>query len=79
MSGAGRQSIFGKRDGGSRVQGVLPKTDAVLFEAARAELTVLAKKYLDWRGPISDADTIVYLARGHDMTVIYLKRLATQR
>lgn len=55
-----------------RLQGVISKPGGVKFEAARKRLGKLAK----WKGPVSDADTIEYLARGEYETVKYLAQKA---
>ena len=68
----GRQSIFGTRAGGSRVQGQLTQTAAGLFERKREQLAHIARIYINWTGPVSDADTIEFLLRGVGDTKHYL-------
>ena len=55
----GRRRIF-TEPVGDRVQGVLTEPGARAFQQARVRLRLLT----GWRGPISDADVIDYLARG---------------
>ena len=70
----GRDSIFRDKAGGDRYQGIVTKTGAQRFEAARSRLAKLAN-----RDPerVSDADTIEYLARGDAETVVYLSARET--
>jgi hypothetical protein len=52
-----------------RLQGVISGGAAIAFTAARRRLKKLAK----WKGKVSDADTIEFLARGEAWTVMYLE------
>lgn len=66
-----RPSMFGPREGGERVQGVLTKTATQLFERARRRLAEISG--WDW-GRCSDADVIEFLARGEADTRAYFKK-----
>ena len=71
----GRRSIFGSKEDGYRVQGVLTKEGGRRFEQARRALAKLVAE-VTGRTPvgISDADAIEALARGEDETRRYLRR-----
>lgn len=64
----GYPSIFRNKKGGGRVQGVLTKVGTKAFEDARKRLGTLAGVKR-----ATDADTIEYMSRGHEATVLYLQ------
>ena len=65
----GRPSIFPNKKGG-RVQGGLTDVGSKQFNVARGRLADLA----GWKvKDVTDADTIEYLARGHEETKRYLQ------
>lgn len=63
----GRRAIF-EESKTIRLQGVISTPGGKAFEAARRRLKILAK----WKGRVSDADTIEFLARGEANTIAYL-------
>jgi hypothetical protein len=65
----GRPSVFRKKKGGTRYQGVLTKTGASLFEDRRSELAQIVERPVK---AITDADVIEFLARGRANTLEYL-------
>ena len=69
-----RRSIFrGKvKDKRHRVQGILTPDGLRLFMAARVRVALLSERPASH---VSDADTIEYLARGHDATRRYIENL----
>lgn len=75
---AGRTSIYGPKDGGDRVQGVMTRTGSRLFEHARQRLNMLAKKHAGRDYGVSDGETIEFLARclaeGEQAAIAAIKR-----
>jgi hypothetical protein len=69
----GRRSIFTEKDPTTRVQGILTKIGRHAFERARRQLRGLVMRItrLD-PTPVSDADTVEFLARGEESTRAYL-------
>lgn len=66
----GRVSIFRNKNRKNRVQGLMSDVGKREFELARKRLARLA----GWQSTkVSDADTVEYLARGHEATRVYLK------
>lgn len=70
----GRASMFGDLRDGRRIQGVISKAGARAFDQARKRLSVIAFAAIGWRGPVSDAAVIDYLARGSDATVKFFEK-----
>lgn len=67
----GRPSIFGSKDGGERIQGVLTPVGSVRFNQARQRLAKIA----GWEPEdVSDADTAEFLARGEAATIKLLRK-----
>jgi hypothetical protein len=64
----GRRAIFDLPKS-QRYQGVISKPASRAFERARKRLKQIAK----WKGTVSDADVIEYLARGEAWTIMYLE------
>lgn len=73
---APRPTIFGSKDGGERYQGVTTHVGSLKFEAARERLSKLAGWPLK---RVSDGDTMEYLSRGHEATVIFLEKQKGKR
>lgn len=75
-SGPGRRSIFGDKDDGVRVQGMLTKRGGQSFEWKRQELGALYERIVGRSpGTVSDGDTIEFIARGEAETRKHLEKL----
>lgn len=69
----GRPTIYGRADG-MRVQGTLTKEGEREFEQHRTALKLLHRHIMGFDfEPVSDANTIEFLARGVRKTTKYLK------
>jgi hypothetical protein len=74
--GPGRRSIFGDKDDGARVQGMLTKKGGQAFEWKRQELAALYERIVGRSpGTVSDGDTIEFIARGEAETRKHLEKL----
>jgi hypothetical protein len=72
----GRASIFRNKLRTCRVQAILSKDGYKAFNVARRKLAAL----VGWQAAkVSDADTIEYLARGHEATRVYVSWLEGQQ
>lgn len=75
-TGPGRRSIFGDKDDGVRVQGMLTRKGGQSFEWKRQELAALYKRIVQREpGTVSDGDTIEFIARGEQETRRHLEKL----
>ena len=69
----GRPTIFGSRDGGARVAGVITARGSVRFEYARRELAKIAGWEVE---QVSDSDVVEFLTLGEKGTREFLKSKA---
>lgn len=67
----GRPAIFGSKDNGLRVQGVIGSHTVKDYSEARDRVAALAGCHRD---RVSDGDVIAYLAMGHTKAAAYLKK-----
>lgn len=67
----GRPSLFRDKKGGRRVQGIITRRGAELFEKHAQHLAAVTARRRD---VISDADVIEYLSRGESDTLAYIAR-----
>lgn len=70
----GRPSIFSPKNGKQAYHILaLTREGQRMFEDARKRLKTLARELIDWKGKVSDADTVEFMLRGEAATVAYLK------
>lgn len=79
-TGPGRRSIFGDKDDGTRVQGMLTKKGGQAFEWKRQELAALYERVVGRKpGTISDGDTIEFISRGEAEATRLLEKLRSKK